>query len=163
MITCTFESGSQDSLRHVTVAALIVKDGKILLAKRGTFKSKPILETGKWGLTGGFLDRDETMAQGVMREALEELDLKIGNLKLMHIIDNPNRPQEDRQNIAVTFIAEALSEPHLVSEEVTEIKWFDLGQLPDKNEIAFDFDKELELFKKYLEEGFMLPIVGELT
>jgi ADP-ribose pyrophosphatase YjhB (NUDIX family) len=160
MITCKFENGNEDSLRHVTIASIIVKDGKILLARRGTFQGKPILESGKWGLTGGFLDRNENLIQGAIREAAEELDIKIDNLKLMHITDRPNRPGEDRQNVAFTFIANALSEPKLISEEVTEIRWFNIDELPDNKEIAFDFSDDLILYKKYLKEKFSLPILG---
>ena len=55
MITCSFENGDKTSLRHLTVNAIVIKNDQILLGKRGTFNGKPILESGKWGLLGGFL------------------------------------------------------------------------------------------------------------
>ena len=55
MIICSFENGNKTSLRHVTVNAIVIKDNQVLLGKRGTFNGKPILESGKWGLLGGFL------------------------------------------------------------------------------------------------------------
>ena len=54
MITCTFENKNKASLRHVTVNAIVVKDNQVLLGKRGTVNGKPVLESGKWGLLGGF-------------------------------------------------------------------------------------------------------------
>ncbi len=50
MIHCEFENGNKANLRHLTVNGIIVKDDKILLAKRGTVNSEPILEFGKWCL-----------------------------------------------------------------------------------------------------------------
>ena len=55
MITCYFENNNKAFLRHVTVNAIVIKDNQVLLGKRGTFNGKPILESGKWGLLGGFL------------------------------------------------------------------------------------------------------------
>ncbi len=68
MLTCFFENNAKASLRHVTVVAIIIRDRKILLVKRAA----RFLEGGKYCLPGGFLDRDETMAQGVAREVREE-------------------------------------------------------------------------------------------
>ena len=68
MITCTFEKGFTAKLRHVVVHAIIEMDGKLLLEKR----TGDLLESGKWSLPSGFLDRDETAAQGIIREVKEE-------------------------------------------------------------------------------------------
>lgn len=160
MITCTFENSDQTSLRHVIVDTLVIKDGKILLAKRGTFKGKPILETGKWGLVGGFVDRDETVEQAVHREVEEETGLKLQKCILLRINDRPDRPREDRQNISFVFIAEAVGVTRDNSEEVRELKWFDLDSIPDQNEIAFDGAENIELYKAYKKNPFPLPRVG---
>jgi len=68
MITCTFEHGSRAGLRHVVVHAVVERDGALLLVKR----AKHLSEGGKWGLPGGFLDRDERLVDGVLRELREE-------------------------------------------------------------------------------------------
>ena len=160
MITCYFENGNKDSLRHVTVAVIIVKDKKVLLGKRGTFNGKPILESGKWALIGGFVDRDETLVETAKREVMEEAGWKIDNLKLFRIIDNPNRPNEDRQNVSIVFIANGVDGTSETNEETTELDWFDLDNLPSKEQIAFDFYDDLELYKKYLKKEFPLPVLG---
>ena len=73
MITCTFEDDVIAKLRPVTVNAIVIKDNKILLGKRGTYNGgKPLLEAGKWALLGGFLSRDETIEQALRREIKEE-------------------------------------------------------------------------------------------
>lgn len=63
MISCVFENGQKGLLRHVVTQALVEDKGALLLVKR----AGPILETGKWSLPSGFLDRDETAAQGIIR------------------------------------------------------------------------------------------------
>lgn len=160
MITCTFENGNKGSLRHLTVNAIVVKDDQILLGKRGTFKGKPILESGKWGLLGGFFGRDENLIEAVKREVMEESGWEINNLKLLRINDNPNRPHEDRQNVDIIFIANAVKQVGVSDEEVSHLQWFDLDKLPGKEEIAFDHGDSLELYKKYLKEDFPLPVLG---
>jgi 8-oxo-dGTP diphosphatase len=161
MITCAFENGDEVGLRHVVVSTIIFRKGKVLLEKRGLYKGKPMLEFGKWALVGGFLDRDELLADAVKREAMEETGLEVTNLKLFRIIDNPVRSNDNnRQNVAFIFTSEVIDYNPVENEEVSELKWFDLDQLPPKGEIAFDFYETLELYKKHLKENLTLPILG---
>lgn len=160
MITCTFENGSKTSLRHITVNAIIIKNSQILLGKRGVFNGKPILESGKWGLIGGFFDRNENLIQAVKREAMEESGWEINNLQIFRINDNPNRPKEDRQNVDIIFLANAVKQIKTSDEEVSRLQWFDLDKLPTKEEIAFDHGDAIDLYKKYLKEKFSLPVLG---
>lgn len=157
MITCTFENNNKALLRHVTVNAIVVKDNQILLGKRGTFNGKPILESGKWGLLGGFFNRDENLIQAVKREVMEESGWEIDDLKLFRINDNPHRPMEDRQNVDIIFIANAVKQTGKSDEEVSRLEWFDFDKIP---EMAFDHGDSVELYKKYLREKFALPILG---
>jgi 8-oxo-dGTP diphosphatase len=157
MITCTFENGDKTFLRHLTVNAIVIKNNQVLLGKRGTFNGKPILESGKWGLLGGFFGRDEKLISAVKREVMEESGWEIDNLKLFRINDNPNRPMEDRQNVDMIFIANAVKQTGKSDEEVSRLQWFDLDQIP---EMAFDHGDSVELYKKYLKENFPLPVFG---
>jgi 8-oxo-dGTP pyrophosphatase MutT (NUDIX family) len=50
------------------------KDGNILLKKRGPKSHDSI---GKWENTGGKLDKDEDIVQGLKREVKEELDIEV--------------------------------------------------------------------------------------
>ncbi len=55
------------------VGALIINAAnELLLVRRARDPGK-----GKWGLPGGFVDRDETMEQAVARETMEETQLRI--------------------------------------------------------------------------------------
>lgn len=158
MISCTFEDGNQSSLRHVTVGCLVIKEGSILLAKR----SQGLLEAGKWCLLGGFVDRDETTSEAGIRETLEESGWRIGNLVLLRINDNPNRPHEDRQNIDFIYIADALEGVGDTDWESEEVRWFPLDSLPPKDQIAFDHADSIELYKRYIISSFALPVLGKV-
>jgi 8-oxo-dGTP diphosphatase len=160
MIKCEFENGARAELRHVTVDTIIVKGKKIMLGRRGIVNGKPMLEAGKWGLIGGFMQRNETLAETAKREAMEETGWEITNLVLFRLNDNPKRSNEDRQNVNVVFIAEAKQKNVSGDEEVSELKWFGIDNLPPKDQIAFDHASSLELYKKYLTEKFDLPFFG---
>lgn len=150
MINCFYENGDKANLRHVVVNVIIVKDKKILLGRRGTYKGTPLSEYGKWALIGGYLDRDETFIEGAQREVKEEVGWEIDNLRLFLLNDNPNRKMEDNQNIDVIFVADAVKQisEFKTNEEVSELEWFDSKKLPSNNEIAFD---HFNITSKYFE------------
>ena len=56
------------------VAALIEKDGKVLIAKRITGNEQVI---GKWEFPGGKVEKNETEEQAIEREIKEEFELVV--------------------------------------------------------------------------------------
>jgi Ca2+/Na+ antiporter len=151
------DNNNKAFLRHVTVNAMVIKNNQILLGLRGTLNGKPISESGKWGLLGGFFNHGENLIQAIKREVMEESGWEINNLKLFRINDNPKRPMEDRQNVDIIFIANAVKQTGVSDEEVSKLQWFDLDKIP---EMAFDHGDSIELYKKYLMEKFSLPVLG---
>jgi 8-oxo-dGTP diphosphatase len=156
MISCKFEDGNDALLRHVVVDTLVVKDGKLLMVRR----TGKLLEGGKWGVVGGFVDRDETTAQAAEREVYEETGWKVRDLTLLTIIDRPDRPHEDRQNISFVYFCRAVEKIGEADWESDEVRWFPLNELPPKDMIAFDHAYSIELYKKYLKDSSPLPILG---
>jgi 8-oxo-dGTP diphosphatase len=148
MINCTFENGNKALLRHVVVDTLILKEGKILLVKR----SNKISEGGKWGLVGGFVERDETLEEAVARETKEETGWELKDIKFLGVIDNPDR-NEDRQNISMVHSATAIEKIGEGDWESDEQKWFDLNDLPEKSMLAFDHFEIISRYKEFLETG----------
>lgn len=134
MISCTFENGHKASLRHVVVDAIIVSNDKILLVRRAAH----LLNGGKWAIPGGFLDRDETCEQAILREVKEETGLIGKNVKFLKITDDPRRKNEDRQNVAFIYTMEADGKISFDTKEVSEANWFNIKQLPQEEEFAFD-------------------------
>lgn len=160
MITCFFENNNpaKGGLRHVTVNAIIVHENKILLGKRGTVQGKQMLESGQWGLVGGFVGRDETLVEAVKREALEETGCELDQLTLFRIKDNPNRPKEDRQNIEFVFISTLLKQTQVTDEEISHLEWIALEALPSAEDMAFDHGEDIQLYKKFVSKTHPLPI-----
>lgn len=156
MIICEFEDGDKGSLRHVVVDNIVLKDNKVLLVKR----TGKLLEGGKWGIVGGFVDRDETLAQAAAREIMEETGWEVKNFTLLRINDNPNRRKEDRQNISFVHICEATEKTGQADWESDEQKWFKLDSLPNEENMAFDHAENIELYRKYIKDGLSLPIMG---
>jgi ADP-ribose pyrophosphatase YjhB (NUDIX family) len=162
MITCTFENGNiaEPGLRHITVNTIVIKDNQVLMGLRAAVPGLTMLEVGKWALIGGFYDRDETLLDAVKREVMEESGWEIDNIKLFRINDSPDRPIEDRQNVDMIYVAQAVKQVGVHDQEVKELRWFPLGSLPPHDQIAFDHGDSLELYQKYLSIPCPLPIIG---
>lgn len=157
MIECTFEDKGKSSLRHAVVDNVVInKKEEVLLVKR----NEGFLEAGKWALPGGFVDRDERLAEAAQREVMEETGYETARPKLFRIIDRPDRPREDRQNIAFVYILEALEKTGEPDNETREQRWFSLSELPPDEEMAFDHLSDIQLYKEYLEKKFSLPKLG---
>ena len=148
MITCAFEDGHPARLRHVVVHAVVEREGALLLVRR----AEHLLEGGKWGLPGGFVDRDETVAQGALRELREETGWEGRVTGLLRINSRPDRPAEDRQNVAFDFVIEPLRQVGRPDHESSEVAWIPLDRLPP---LAFDHG---ETVRAYLAvRGRLLP------
>lgn len=150
-----FEDGGKASLRHVTVHAIVEQDGKLLLVKR----SEKLSEGGKWSLPSGFMDRDETAAQSVLRELKEETGW-LGEVKsLFFIKTDPHRPHEDRQNVAFHFLITPLNKVGDKDWESTEVSWIPIDALPAEDTFAFDHGEAIRQYFQYRMKPFVLPIL----
>ncbi|HVA96147.1 MAG TPA: NUDIX hydrolase [Candidatus Acidoferrales bacterium] len=158
MITCTFEDGGTSSLRHAVIDGIVLKDAKILLVKR----AETLLEGGKWALVGGFVGRDEQLAEALQREIFEETGYRVSNITLLAINDNPDRPHEDRQNISFVFFCDAGKQEGESDWEVTDKQWFSFDELPKEEEVAFDHYQAIQLYIRYKKEAVSLPVLGGL-
>lgn len=96
-----------------TTDALVRYGDEILLITRKHFPGK-----GLFALPGGFLDKDETLINGCLRELTEETQLAVSQTQLLsalknsHVFDNPKRSTRGRV--------------------VTHCYYFDISALPEK-------------------------------
>lgn len=155
MITCTFEKGFTAKLRHVVVHAIIEMDGKLLLEKR----TGDLLESGKWSLPAGFLDRDETAGEGIVREVKEETGWDCEVISLFRINSNPNRPHEDRQNIAIEFLLRPIKKTGEPDHESSKVEWIPIDKLIPLSDFAFDHGETIGLYLTYRNTPFPLPVM----
>lgn len=155
MITCQFEDGVKVNLRHVTTGAIVTNNkNQVLLVRRSPGQLNP----NRYTLPGGFLNRDENSQQGSIREIKEESGLLVKILFLFHIIDTPNRPKEDRQNVEFRYVAQVIGGKETTSEETSELVWITDKTLPTEAEFAFDHRRTLLKYFEYLKNPFPLPI-----
>ena len=89
----------------VTVDAVVVQSSHVLLVKR---KSAPGI--GLWALPGGFLDKNETLLNGAIRELKEETKIKVpekvlkGSISDHKTFDDPHRSTRGRTLTTAYFI-----------------------------------------------------------
>ncbi len=99
------------------VAALVELDGNIVLGRGASWPA------GMFGLITGFLERDESPADGALRELREELGLEGEVVRLIGVYPFPQRNE-----LIVAYHVRAHGEPRL-SDEIVEIKRVPPGRL----------------------------------
>lgn len=128
------ENGNEQWIsRSVVVASVVLrftKNNKVeaLVEKRGPAVSA----TGKWCFPCGYLDYDETITEGVIREVREETGyvLKKHNIEF---IDINSKPDGKKQNVVIRHISfleetdKQIDNFELDTNEVTELKWVEIG------------------------------------
>ena len=154
MITCAFEDGGRALLRHIAVHAIVEKDESLLLVKRAPRLS----EGGKWGLPGGFLDRDETLAEGVLRELREETGWEGRVLSLLRINSRPDRPHEDRQNVAFDFVIAPLEKRGEPDTESSDVQWIPIDRVLSLD-LAFDHMESVRAYVDARRRTVITPIL----
>jgi len=126
--SCGFTAYAQSA---PAVAAFVVEDGRTLLALRA---HEP--DAGRWDMLGGFLDEGETPLDGLRRELLEETGLEIEpGAYLAAYADSYGEGGTAVLNLI--FEARLLAGDMAPADDVAELRWFDLDELPQPGELAF--------------------------
>ncbi len=112
------------------VAAIIVRNGKVLLTRR----SNLLAEGGKWCLPGGGTNKWEKSIDACKREVMEEVGLKATSAKLLFVHEEIVRRLGLHANVFVYEI-KSLGEVK-TNWEVTEMGWFSKAQISKMN-LAF--------------------------
>jgi ADP-ribose pyrophosphatase YjhB (NUDIX family) len=111
---------------------MIVDGGAILLVQR---LREP--EAGCWGLPGGKVDWLEPVEDAVRREATEELDITLGDLRLICVVDQIDRLRGDHWVAPVYLASGFKGEPRLVEpDKHAAFGWFALHELPNPLTLA---------------------------
>ena len=107
---------------------IIVKDNKVLLQKR--------VDNGKWATHGGSLELGEDFEDALKREVKEELNINIKDPKLFKFYSGEKEhhiyPNGDEVYGVSAFyiVTDYDGEFKLDANEVVELKWFDINDLP---------------------------------
>ena len=129
---------------ETSVGAVVVRDGQILLIRRGRGPAQ-----GQWSVPGGRVEFGETLQEAVIREVAEEtgLDVVCGEY-----IGHVERIAEDYHYVILDFWADALSDGPLVAgDDAAEAAWIDLSELGD---IAM-----VEGMVEFLADHGVIPII----
>lgn len=106
----------------VRTRVAIVHKGKVLLVKYR-------ISSGLWKLPDGGVDKGETVKECASRELNEELGLNITADHLVHIVEIP--PTGAYPFTKMVLKIELKKTPSLQTNyELSEVKWFDLNELP---------------------------------
>jgi len=125
----------------ITLDAVVCAAEQVLLVRRGRCPGK-----GLWALPGGFLDANERLCEGALRELLEEttLDLRdpgLGSqLRGSAIFDHPDRSQRGRIiTHAYHFELPGSTTPDVKgSDDAAEARWIPISSLPLMEDQFFD-------------------------
>jgi 8-oxo-dGTP diphosphatase len=110
----------------IGVAAIIVKDGRVLLGKRiGKHGG------GTWAPPGGKLEKGEEFEASVAREALEEAGLRVDVGKLLTVTNNIFK-DEGKHSITLFFVCKIIEgSPKVMEPDKCEMwGWFKWEELP---------------------------------
>jgi 8-oxo-dGTP diphosphatase len=125
-----------------TVTAVIIKNKKILLAKRN---EKPF--KGMWDLPGGYMNERETPIETLRRELKEEFGVYPLTANLLGFFPGYAFWKKTRFPIlSIAFRVKLPSQNLTLNEENTEVGWFTQKALPE--EIAFDSNSNIIAYVK---------------
>ncbi|NQU78099.1 NUDIX domain-containing protein [Candidatus Falkowbacteria bacterium] len=116
-----------DKQTRVGLGVLILKDNKVLFGKRKNSHGE-----GCWCAPGGHLEFGESFESCAARETLEEVDIKIKNIRL-GTVTNDIFEKEDKHYITIIMVADYDSgEVKLMEPEKCEKwDWFSWDNLPE--------------------------------
>lgn len=112
----------------ITVGLILLNDkGQVLLQKR----CNTGYMDGKYGLVAGHLEKDESLVDGIIREAKEEIDaiLDKNNIEFVCMIRRGDNC--DYVNTYFKYINYNKEIQRNELEKCLELKWFDIDKLPD--------------------------------
>jgi ADP-ribose pyrophosphatase YjhB (NUDIX family) len=84
----------------VAVLAVVLRDDKVLIVQRA---QQP--NAGRWGFPGGVLELGETVAEGAMRELLEETAITADAAGVLNVNDAVSRDDEGRVQFHYVLVA----------------------------------------------------------
>jgi len=133
----------------VGVGAVIIREGKIALIKRGNEPAK-----GKWTIPGGLVELGESPEKAVIRETEEEVGLAVDNPKLVDVVSNVDLDEKGKVKFHYVIIDYLVHEKSGTAEAATdavELRWVPFGEVENYDLTAsfrFFFRRNREKFEK---------------
>jgi ADP-ribose pyrophosphatase len=108
-------------LPRVGVGAIVIRDGRILLVKRGSSPGK-----GFWAPPGGLVELGETVREAAEREILEETGITIRAKEAFYVFDFIDRDKEGKikyHYVIIDFVADYLGGEPTAADDVSDARW----------------------------------------
>jgi 8-oxo-dGTP diphosphatase len=115
----------------VGTGALIVRDGKLLLVKRG---AQPGF--GKWSVPGGLVELGEKVQDAMVREVKEEVGFDVEAVKLTDVADTIMLDGNGRVQyhfVVVNFVARIVSGELKTATDISEARWVPVDEVEKVN------------------------------
>jgi ADP-ribose pyrophosphatase YjhB (NUDIX family) len=113
----------------LAVSAAIIRDGRVLLARRAKAGSASV---GLFTLPGGVVEAGETLHEAVVREIAEETEIAIEPVALAgqrEFIARDSQGRVERHFVILCFAARWLSGEGKPNEELSELRWMRLAEI----------------------------------
>jgi ADP-ribose pyrophosphatase YjhB (NUDIX family) len=111
----------------VGVGAVIIRDGKIALIKRGNEPAR-----GKWTIPGGLVELAESPEQAVVREAKEETGLDVEKPVLVDVVSNVDCNDEGKVKyhyVIIEYFVQVATGTAQASSDAVELRWVPFGEV----------------------------------
>ena len=128
-----------------TACAICVDgDGRVLLARRAAEVFR-----GFWDLPGGFLEEGEHPLDALRRELREETGLEVEPRDFVGIwIDRYGNRDDAPATLNLYWTADVVAGTPHAADDVAELRWFALDELPQPDELAFHIADVLSAFRQ---------------
>ena len=113
----------------VGVGAIVVDQGRVLLAQRGHEPMK-----GQWSLPGGAVECGETLGDAVVREVREETGLDVTLGPLVEVVERVHRDADGRVEyhfVVADYLARVAGGHLAPASDAAAVRWVEERELAD--------------------------------
>jgi 8-oxo-dGTP diphosphatase len=133
----------------VGVGAVVIRNGKIVLIKRGNEPAK-----GKWTIPGGLVELAESPEQAVVREGKEETGLDVGNPTLVDVVSNVDYDEQGKVKyhyVIIEYLVHVKAGNAEAASDAAELRWVPLTEV-EKLDLTASFRLFFRNNRKKLEK-----------
>ncbi len=115
----------------VGVGAVILRQGKLLLEKRGNEPAR-----GKWSIPGGVVELGESLEDAVIRETMEETGLDVEAPRLIDVVDQVDLDEAGRVKyhfVIVDYLLKIKGGEPKAGSDADELQWVALDDVETYN------------------------------
>jgi len=119
----------------VGVGAVVEKEGRVLLVRRG---SEPL--KGDWSLPGGLLEVGEALPDGVVREVREETGLMVEPVELIELLDRIHREGERVRYhyVIADYLCRVVGGALLAGSDADAVRWVERAEWNSHSALRLD-------------------------